>query len=487
MTIQDVTLTVKNNSSGLGRSNARKTVAVIGACAAGTANTVYAYSSKTKLVAAHTGGVAVEAAASILDEAGGQVLLVPVTKSVAGTNSAVTSAGTSPPTATLSGAPIDSYSWRMRCTLGGARGTAVVQISRDGGNTWDAPIVTAASIPDYKGSGVTIALASATFSTDNTWSWESTAPMFGTTDIADAFAALLLDPRRWKLAYVVGQAGGVSDTARCDAQAALAAAVQTQLSSAANSKRWGRALLDTPRPVTDEDTWMAALAASSAFGSLTADRIAVAAGDIDQLSPVTRLTMRRPFGFEVASRIAKSPLSVDISAVDENESGPLPARVRALYHDEFNAPGLDAARFITSRSFPGIDPIAYYITDCPTMAAADSDYARLTACLVVDEACHVAYPAMLKFLSKRFEVDPDTGYLVERDAVAAEQFVAAKLSKGIVQTGDATGIAVEVGRDDDLRIAPPTLNWELRVFTWVYPKGINVNIGVTPPSIAFAA
>lgn len=491
MTVQDVTINVNDKSSGLGRSNSRKTIAVLGICSAGTASTVYAHTNKIKLVTDHTGGPAVEATASVLDEAGGTVLLVPVNGSVAGTNGSVTSAGTSPPVITTGGAPKDYINWKIKCITAGALGTSVLQISRDGGVNYDAPITSAATISNYKGTGVDILIAVGSASTDNVWTFESTAPFYSTTDVANAFAALLADPRRWKLAYLTGQAAGATDQNRADAQAALAAAVSSQMTTAAGAKRWSRALIDAPRPVADtsagDTAWQTALKASTAFGNFIAERVAVSAGDIDQISPVTNLTKRRPLGFEVASRIAKVDLSVDISAFDPAESGPLPARVRKLYHDERVSPGADDARFITARTFPGADAVGFYFTDCPTMALSSSDYARLTACLPIDEASHIAYAAGLKFLSARTEIDATTGFIVESAARSGEQFVASKCRAGLVQKRDCTGIAVAFKRDDDLRIAPPTLNMSVRVFTWVYPKGVTVDLGVTPPSLAFAS
>lgn len=96
------------------------------------------------------------------------------------TMGAVTEAGTTPPDVTLSGTPLGPWDLRLKCTLGGARGTARFRFSTDGGNTWSAEFVTAASVvlTDTNAvspvgvngaTGITAAFESATFNADNTW------------------------------------------------------------------------------------------------------------------------------------------------------------------------------------------------------------------------------------------------------------------------------------------------------------------------------
>jgi len=104
----------------------------------------------------------------------------PLTGSTMGT---VTSAGTSPPVATITGTPKGAYNLKIRCILGGAAQTATIQFSTDGGNTWSATLTTLAAaaplalIDTAKDSlvgangltGLSVAFASGTFNADNTW------------------------------------------------------------------------------------------------------------------------------------------------------------------------------------------------------------------------------------------------------------------------------------------------------------------------------
>ncbi len=87
---------------------------------------------------------------------------------------AVTSAGTTPPTITLTGTPNRYINLKVICTTLGARGTAVIKYSLDGGKTYSAAVTTAATMlmsDPVTGltTGVTLAYASATAATDNVW------------------------------------------------------------------------------------------------------------------------------------------------------------------------------------------------------------------------------------------------------------------------------------------------------------------------------
>lgn len=102
---------------------------------------------------------------------------VPLTDSSMG---AVTEDGTTPPDVTLSGTPLGAWDLRIKIPVGGTRGTATFQFSTDGGNTWSASILTAASVElidtasdslvGMNGrTGITAAFAAGTYATDNTY------------------------------------------------------------------------------------------------------------------------------------------------------------------------------------------------------------------------------------------------------------------------------------------------------------------------------
>lgn len=106
---------------------------------------------------------------------------VPLTGSTMGS---VTSSGTSPPVATLTGTPLGAWQLQLDCVVGGAHGTATYRFSTDGGNTWSANVTTNAtpgtavaltdtaidSIVGVNGAtGISVAFAAGTFNADNLW------------------------------------------------------------------------------------------------------------------------------------------------------------------------------------------------------------------------------------------------------------------------------------------------------------------------------
>lgn len=96
----------------------------------------------------------------------------------------VSSAGTSPPTVTLSGTPNGPHSIKIIITLGGARGTAKFKFSTDGGQNYSDEFTTAAtvaltdtaidSLVGVNGAtGLTAAFATGTYNVDNVYTASS--------------------------------------------------------------------------------------------------------------------------------------------------------------------------------------------------------------------------------------------------------------------------------------------------------------------------
>ena len=90
-----------------------------------------------------------------------------------GTMTGVASGGTSPPVITLTGAASRPLNLKVVCSTLGARGTSQIQISLDGGLTYQAPVATAATVPvlDENGvaTGVVLNIATGPAAVDNYW------------------------------------------------------------------------------------------------------------------------------------------------------------------------------------------------------------------------------------------------------------------------------------------------------------------------------
>ncbi len=102
---------------------------------------------------------------------------MPVTGSGMGS---VTSAGTTPPTVTLSGTPSGPWKLRIIITVGGTLGVAKFKFSTDGGQNYSAEFTTAASVPLLDtaidsligingATGITAAFAAGTYNVDNVY------------------------------------------------------------------------------------------------------------------------------------------------------------------------------------------------------------------------------------------------------------------------------------------------------------------------------
>jgi hypothetical protein len=103
---------------------------------------------------------------------------VPLTGSTMGT---VTSTGTSPPAATITGTPTGPWDLVIDCVVGGGNATATIRFSTDGGATWSATMTTLAhstaqaltdtatdSLVGNNGTtGLSVSFASGTFNADN--------------------------------------------------------------------------------------------------------------------------------------------------------------------------------------------------------------------------------------------------------------------------------------------------------------------------------
>lgn len=93
----------------------------------------------------------------------------------------VSSSGTTPPAVTLTGTPNRLINFRMECTTLGARGTAIVRTSINGGVTWKSSITTAATFTlvdpddDDASTGVTVNYANASAAVDNVWTATATS------------------------------------------------------------------------------------------------------------------------------------------------------------------------------------------------------------------------------------------------------------------------------------------------------------------------
>lgn len=355
--------------------------------------------------------------------------------------SAVTAAGTSPPTVSLSGTAVDWVQLVVQITSAGTRGTARFRYSLDGGRTWSDPIATAATYV-LDDTGLTLAFASGTYALDNSYTANN------------------------------GATGGGSDFV------AVVDAAVTQSAAAETSKRylwWGTEAPDAP----DADL-------EGALSTRTSARVTVGAGRVELVSAIDGRVARRSALWPVLARAVATSSSVDPG---EFALGPL-ANLSRLVRDERRTPLLEAARYTTLRTYQGAR--GAYVTSARMLAGAGSDFAELPNRRVMDVACTVARLAGLRYLRSRLRVIPagqtGAGRILELDARRVENFVQKQLVDALragADGGDASAVAVEVIRTDNL-LSTGVLRLRIRVTPVGYARSISETISFDNPALAAA-
>lgn len=475
MAIPDVKVTIQDGALGLAGPRSERTQVKLGTSSLGTANALVAVSDLKTLKDTFGQGPLVEAAARVLARAGGPVLCMRVTGSVAGAVGAAAKTGTGTATLALSGAAFDAYDVVLDIVKGGATlaaGAATFRYSLDGGKTWSAELAVPTSgiyvIPDSNVTATWTYVSGTAFVAGDKWTATATAPGYSTTDLANAFTALLADPRSWFLAHVVGPPADLPGAR------GVFAALATHMATAATAHRYAFALMEAPS-ATDA----ALLANTTGFGDLADVRVAVAGRFANLISPISGRAYRRSAAWEVAARASEVQPSQDLGAV---EDGPL-AGVLELVGDERATPGLDDGRFSTLRTHVGRQ--GFYVTRGRILAPAGSDYALIANRRVMDVACAAARDRALRFLNAKVPVNAD-GTIQEKSAKAIEAWIEQGVREATTQRGDATEVTVEVDRTVNI-LSTGTLKVKVRVTPYGYASAIELELGFTSPAIAAAA
>ena len=455
---------------------AAHTMAIVGTAASGTNNAVVAISDLKTLKATFGSGPLVEAAAHALVIAGGPVYCAKVAGSTAGSNGSVTLSGSGPdPGAGVSGTPLDDYEVRIKIILGGARTTATFQISFDGGDNYSDTYVTAASVTTWATeTGLTITFAVGTYVAGDIYSFTSTGPKFTSSDLNTALDNLHASAYSFEFVQVAGTTSGADDAAKVTAFAALAAAVSVKLAAWETGFRYAFAVLQVP---TVADSALNV----SAVTSFADSRQMWVAGDVEMISAVTARKIRRNAALAVSARLARVDLQRSPGCP---EDGTLPGIV-SLYRDERITEALDALRITTLRTFDSAFA-GFYVTNGRMMASTGSDYTFVQNRRVMDRLATVARQAMIPYVNRDLRVDAVTGRILEREALAIESALNAKLEADLVAPGRLSSVRAQVNRSDNL-LSSQTLNVRLRGVPKSYSRFINLDIGYENPALAAAS
>jgi Protein of unknown function (DUF2586) len=199
-------------------SSTGKIVAKIGAASLGTAvaNIPVAFGFDLNAVKTALGtGPLVDAVCESLSIAGGPIVAVPTTNSLAGTASAVTrvgTSGTSVMTVQLPGggtcAPRDAYSVEVtitRSALGIAVGGGAFTYSLDGGNTNSPELaVPVSGLYTIPNTGLQLAFAEGTLAATDAYTFTCTAPAPSVADVGTALSALIASSQPFSCVHILG-------------------------------------------------------------------------------------------------------------------------------------------------------------------------------------------------------------------------------------------------------------------------------------------
>jgi len=471
MSLPSVSLTALDGALGLTPPAANGVQVKVGVCSGGTNNTLYRFNDPKKLKDTLGTGPVVEAAAHLLNVAGGIVYVCKAEADAAGSQGSWTLTGTGPsPGCASTGTPLDGYQVIVLIVRGGTRGTATFKVSFDNGDTYSPEYATAASITTFAAeTGLTLTFATGTYVAGDLYKSTSTAPGFTTTSLGAALDVLSASTVPFEGFHVVGQAADMTGFN------AVFAAVGTKLSAMESAFRYVWAILELP------DVSDATVSGDATFAAASNSRIFPCLGMAEIVSPINARIYRRSTAWAASARVAKIPLQRDPGRVRD---GALPG-VSSISHDErtaaiaFHDLGVTTTRTFTPVADSGTP--GFYLSGIRGKVALTSDFRDLPNRRVLDRACTIAYVAALQWLNEELDtnaapgtVEAPAGSLTDPQARSIEDDINAKLSAGLVAKDYAQAASVVVNRTNDVSTTE-----EIQLDVRVRPKGYARTITVT--------
>lgn len=479
MAISKFKQTILDGALGLSTDTGLDQHIAIGVSSTGTANVLKWHTDPVAVKAEFGTGPLVDKAVFHLETAGGTVGVMRITSSVAGTNGAVTvtrgGAGDSTATATASGTPLDAYQIRVKFTRQGtnlAANAAAFVYSVDGGDNYSAevalPISGVYAIP---GTGVTLTFVDGagpiSFKVDDVHALDCVAPGFAAADLNTALDAVrAAATAKFRFIHVVGAAANAAGSATI----AAAAAVKMDAEEAAYryTYLWLEAADDTDANLI------------SAFANFVSARVNVVAGYCELVANGKQL--KRSVAWPLAARrMAQTPNRDLARTAPDKQGGALPGVV-SVYRDEALTPGLDAARFTTVCTYPG--EAGFFAGNGRLMYGAGSDFTLLQYRELMDLACAENRAALFPYLNDdSFELDEETGFIVETDARRMETKVNARIGAKLVANKWVSSASSRIARDVNI-ISTSTLKTRVRIVPRGYSKNIDTEIGFYNPALS---
>lgn len=468
--VPGLSLTVQDGGLGVIDLTGSEYSAKIGTCSSGTVNTVYSISTPAQARSVLGYGPLAEACIYHIRSSGKPLYAVRATGGTAGTASAVTQTG-SGPAVTVAGAPRDSYQVIVEVTGGGILGAATMKYTLDNGDTYTPDIVIPAGGTYALGeTGLTLTFAAGTYVVGATYAITCTEPRATLGNLGDAWDALRADRTKvWRFVHVVG--GG----ADASASAGIVGQMDTDLAAAALERRYVHAVCEAA------DVTTALLI--TAFAAVTSKRVGLCDGYCE-LRQGDRAVMRRSIAWPYAARLAARPVSIDPASLKGDEiPDPALLGVVSITKDASSDASGNNANFTTLRTHLGLP--GYYVTNGLTLAPPGSDYQLIQYREIMDLACSTAAGRLLGYLSSRLQVDPATGRIATRSAIAIDADMSEALREALVRRGHAASASFAVDRTANI-LSTQTFTGEVRITPPGYAKTITTTLTLVNPALTEA-
>ena len=226
-----------------------------------------------------------------------------------------------------------------------------------------------------------------------------------------------------------------------------------------------------------EAAWEAALIAD--FVNFSSLRVNVCAGAAAIFSQASQRYNRSSIGYLVAARTALVPIHEDLGNVQRGSLPDiltrLPDGAPGIYHNEYTSPSLDAARFTTLRTIPGIQ--GFYITNGRIMAPNGSDFTFVQYRRVMDVATTLLNAAATKFINTTVRTNEIGGTIYEVDARKIEKNIYAYIFGNM--RNNLSNVNVVVDRNNNV-YSTLTVNITANIQPFGYAKYITLTIGFAP-------
>lgn len=358
--------------------------------------------------------------------------------------------------------------------------TAAVRFSLDGGRSFGAAVgIPSNGVYAIPNTGVTVTFGAGSFVVGDTFELYTAAPAFDTTTLGAALMGLASVAGDYEFVHVAGAIDVThAATLKSWAVAREALGEYTFAVAGARDQALGESIA----------TWYTALGgASPGFTGYDFGRY----GDVEATHGYVASVVypgayfRRNLSVLLSARLAlSSPEEHPGKVLSGPIAGLMPdSDTSSVLHDGSVYTALDAYRFGTAQRVLGRPRGEYYFTS-RTMAGATSDFGEVQRIRVMCLAAAAALTQMASFIGSDPEVKDDgSGQLVESEAAAAEEEIAAAVKRAVVDAPNtyATRVSARVNRTTDV-LATGTLTAAISIV----PKG-SVNAITTTITYARSA